>query len=186
MNKFYIITIAALYILLSTNAYSEVNSKSWSKVCDKKDKKSCQIAIKSEIKFGGQEKATTIATAYMKIGSATQSKMDLINKDDQTYKLKKDSRNVPVLFINLPLNTDLRKQPQIILDKKPIGNLTYLHCSKNVGCKTVSILNENLLNSFKKGNTMTVVFAVFSKDKNFVIQFPLKGFTKAYKKLSKD
>ena len=184
MNKICIFIIATLYIL-TTNAYSEINSKSWTKVCDEKDKKSCQIGIKSVVKFEGQDKSTTLATAYMKIGSTTQSKMDLIDEGDQTYKLKKDSKSVPVLFLLLPLNTDLRKKPQIILDQKKIGNTTYLHCNQNIGCKTIAILNEDLLNSFKKSKTMTVAFGIFSNDKNLVLQFPLKGFTKAYKKLTK-
>lgn len=183
MNKTCIFIIATLYIL-TTNAYSQINNKSWTKICDEKNKKSCQIGIKSDVKFEGQDKPTTLGTAYMRIGSATQSKMDLVDESDQTYKLKKDKKSVPVLFILLPLNTDLRKQPQIILDQKKIGKATYLHCNQNVGCKTVAILNENLLNSFKKGKTMTVAFGVYSNDKNLVIQFPLKGFTKAYKKLS--
>ena len=184
MNKICIFIVATLYIL-SANAYSEINNKSWTKICDKKNEKSCQIGIKSDIKFEGQDKPTTLGTAYMRIGSATQSKMDLIDEDNQTYKLKKNSKSVPVLFLLLPLNSDLRKQPQIILDQKKIGKSTYLHCNQNVGCKTVAILDENLLNGFKKGKTMTVAFGVFSKDKNLVIQFPLKGFTKAYQDLSK-
>jgi len=184
MNKICIFIIATFYIL-TTNAYSEINSKSWTKVCDKKNEKSCQIGIKSIVKFEGQDKPTTLATAYLKMGSTTQSKMDLVDEDNQTYKLKKDSKSVPVLFLLLPLNTDLRKQPQIILDQKKIGKTTYLHCNQNVGCKTIAILNENLLNSFKKGKTMTVAFGIFSNDKNLVLQFPLKGFTKAYEKLTK-
>ena len=108
-----------------------------------------------------------------------------IDEGDQTYKLKKDSKSVPVLFLLLPLNTDLRKKPQIILDQKKIGNTTYLHCNQNIGCKTIAILNEDLLNNFKKAKTMTVAFGIFSNDKNLVLQFPLKGFTKAYKKLTK-
>ena len=112
--------------------------------------------------------------------------MDLINSDDQTYKLSEENKNVPVLFVELPLNTDLRAKPQIQIDNKAIGNLTYTHCNPKEGCKTNVAVNDEVINLFKKGKTMTVLIGIYRSSKNMKIEFPLKNFTKSYAKLIKE
>ena len=76
------------------------------------------MGIKSEVKINNSDKMKTIATAIIQIGLSKQKKMDLIDENDQTYKLSEVDKNVPVLFVNLPLNTDLRKKPLLIIDNK--------------------------------------------------------------------
>jgi invasion protein IalB len=111
--------------------------------------------------------------------------MNLINEDDQTYKLTEENKNIPVLFVNLPLGTDLQKQPLIRVDGKDLGNLFYNTCNNIDGCRTNVAINENIIDLFKKGKNMTVVVNIFGSSKNFEINFPLKNFSKSYTKLLK-
>ena len=76
--------------LFNTNSYSEINSKSWSEQCNE-DKSSCIIAIKYEVKLK-DKKEQTLATAYIQIASTKERKMNLVDKEDQTYKLSEDGR----------------------------------------------------------------------------------------------
>ena len=74
----------------------------------------------------------TLATAIIQIGSSKQKKMNLVNEDDQTYKLSEENKNVPVLFVKLPLNADLRKKPVVIIDDKKLGDLNFTHCNQKM------------------------------------------------------
>ena len=96
-----------LLILISTNSFSEINTKKWDKVCDKN--KNCIIAIQNKVKIKGQKSDKVFSKAYIRVGFTNQKSMDLVDKDDQTYKLKETKKGVPVLFVSLPLNTDLKK-----------------------------------------------------------------------------
>ena len=54
MNKICIFIVATLYIL-SANAYSEINNKSWTKICDEKNKipaTPIEVLIKNLVKSG--------------------------------------------------------------------------------------------------------------------------------------
>ena len=101
-------------ILFNTNSFSEINSKSWSEQCNE-DKSSCLIAIKYEVKLK-DKKEQTVATAFIQLASTKERKMNLIDKEDQTYKLSEEDKSIPLLVINLPLNTDLRKKPLLQVD----------------------------------------------------------------------
>tara|TARA_B100001063_G_scaffold237991_1_gene259638 strand:- start:558 stop:1115 length:558 start_codon:yes stop_codon:yes gene_type:complete len=167
--------------LLSTNSYSEINSSSWSEQCNE-DKSTCLIAIKNEIKLKNK-KQQILATAYIQIGSTKEKKMNLIDKEDQTYKLSEEDRNIPLLFVNLPLNADLRKKPLVQVDGKNLANLNYLHCNNSLGCKTSVVINNEVIDLLKKGKNMTIFIGIYGNNKNLKIEFPLKGFSQAYNKL---
>ena len=168
-------------ILFNTNSFSEINSKSWSEQCNE-DKSSCLIAIKYEVKLK-DKKEQTVATAFIQLASTKERKMNLIDKEDQTYKLSEEDKSIPLLVINLPLNTDLRKKPLLQVDGKNLGNLNYLHCNNNMGCKTSAVINNDVIDLLKKGKNLTIFIGVFGSNQNLKIEFPLKGFSKAYSKL---
>jgi len=175
--------VCSFFFYLTTSSLSEVNSKAWSTQCSE-DKITCIAVIINEIK--NKDKMQTLATAYFQIGSASQKKMNLVNEEDQTYKLSEESKNIPVLFIKLPLNVDLSKKPAIIIDNKKLGNLNFSHCNQNDGCVTNLVVNNDVIDLFKKGKTMSVITGIYGNAKNVKIEFPLKNFTKSYTKLIKE
>jgi invasion protein IalB len=176
------LTLLLLFLFGTTSSYSEINSKSWSEQCNE-DKSACLIAIKNQIKLK-DKKQQTLATAYIQIGSAKEKKMNLVDKEDQTYKLSEEEKSVPLLFVNLPLNVDLRKKPLIQVDEKNLGNLNYLHCNNSLGCKTSVVINDEVINLLKKGKSMTIFIGIFGSNQNLKIEFPLNGFSKAFSKIS--
>ena len=167
--------------LFNTNSYSEINSKSWSEQCNE-EKNVCIIAIKNEIKLK-DKKEQTLATAYIQLASKKERKMNLVDKEDQTYKLSEKDKSIPLLLVNLPLNTDLRKKPLLQVDGKNLGSLNYLYCNDTMGCKTSVVINNDVIDLLKKGKNLTIFIGVFGTNKNLKIEFPLKGFSKAYSKL---
>ena len=173
--------IITLLMILTSNSISEINTKKWDKICNEND--NCIIAIENRVKLDGQESDKSFAKAYIRIGFTNQQSMDLINKDDKTYKLKETKKGVPVLFINLPLNTDLKKNPLLRSGNKNLANLTYLKCENQNGCTAMTVINNKIINSLKKGKTMQVVFGVYGLQKNYSVKFPLKNFTKSYTSL---
>ena len=176
-----IFLILTFIILGITSAFSEVNSKNWQKNCNEENKNNCNIAIVNQIKLKDSEQMQTIATAYIEIGLTKQKKMNLVNKDEQTYKLGEETSKIPILFIDLPLNVDLRKKPLVKVDDiENISNLKFLYCNNNTGCKTMVILSDDVIEYFKKGKNLNVFFQVFGNNQNIVVQFPLKGFTKSF------
>ena len=178
------ILFVSFFLLQFTNySSSEINSKAWSTKCNE-DKKTCIIIIKNEIKTEG-DKAQRLATAFIQIGSSKQKKMNLIDEDDQTYKLSEENKNVSVLFVNLPLNTDLKKKPLVAIDGKNLGNLTFSHCNQVDGCTTNVVIGSDAIDLFRKGNTMSVIMGVYGSAKSVKIEFPLKNFSKSYAKLLK-
>ena len=179
LKKIYLTII--LLILFSTNSFSEINTKKWDKVCDKS--KNCIIAIQNKVKIKGQKSDKVFSKAYIRVGFTNQKSMDLVNKDDQTYKLKETKKGVPVLFVSLPLNTDLKKKPLLQSDNKNLANLTYLNCDNQNGCTAMTVINNEVVNLLKKGKTMQVVFGVYGAQKNYSVKFPLKNFTKSYTSL---
>lgn len=168
-------------LLFNTNSYSEINSKSWSEQCNE-EKNVCIIAIKNEIKLK-DKKEQTLATAYIQLASKKERKMNLVDKEDQTYKLSEEDKSIPLLLVNLPLNTDLRKKPLLQVDGKNLGNLNYLFCNNTQGCRSSVVINNDVIDLLKKGKNLTVFIGVFGNNQNLKIEFPLKGFSKAYSKL---
>ena len=181
----FIKTLFFFYFLLNLTSYSlsEISSDAWNKKCD--DNNTCFIGINKKFKNKKSGKIQTIASAIIQIGSSKQKKMDLVNADDQTYKLSEEDKDVPILFINLPLGTDLRKKPLLVIDDKKIANLDYTHCNNVDGCKTNILINNEVINLMKKGKTMIVVMGIYGNNKNMNIRFPLKSFSKSYAALTK-
>tara|TARA_Y200000002_G_C22266468_1_gene490242 strand:- start:1 stop:552 length:552 start_codon:yes stop_codon:yes gene_type:complete len=165
--------------LFNTNSFSEINTNSWSEQCNE-DKSSCSIAIKYQVTIDKSEQ--TLASAFVRIASTKERKMNLVDKEDQTYKLSEEDKSIPLLIVNLPLNSDLRKKPLLQIDGKNLGNLNYLFCNNTQGCKTSVVINNDVIDLLKKGKNLTVIIGVFG-NKNLKIEFPLKGFSKAYSKL---
>ena len=177
--------LSIIIIIFSTkSSFAEIGTESWNKNCSNENKENCFLAIKTELELKDNKKQT-IATAFIRIASSKQKEMNLINEKDQTYKLSEKNKDVPYLTVNLPLNSDLRKKPLIVSDNKSIGNMVYTHCNQAIGCRSILVINEKVIEAFKKGKSMSVTFGVYGSEKNMKIDFPLKGFSKAYKKLVK-
>lgn len=177
--------LSIIIIIFSTkSSFAEIGTESWNKNCSNENEENCFVAITKEVKLK-DNKRQTIATAFIRIVSSKQKEMNLIDEKDQTYKLSEKNKDVPYLNINLPLNSDLRKNPLIVSDNKSIGNMVYTHCNQTIGCSTILLINEKIIEAFKKGKSMSVTFGVYGSEKNMKVDFPLKGFSKAYKKLVK-
>ena len=182
LNKLIILTVLLLTPLTSS---AEVNDKKWTKECAKDNKKSCLIGVKTQMTIPDSDKKQTLATAYIQLGTATERKMDLVDGEEKTYKLKEENKLVTVLTIRFPLNVDLKKQPLIQIDKKKVFNIPFTHCNANQGCVTQITINDVVINLFKSGKELTLVTGIYRSKNNMSIKLPLKGFSKAYDSLLK-
>ena len=182
LNKLIILTIILLAPISSS---SEIGDKKWTKECDKDNKKSCLIAINNQIPIPDSDKKRTLVTAFISLGSTTERKMDLVDGEEKTYKLKEENKLVPVLTIKLPLNVDLKKQPLIQIDKKKVLNIPFSHCNANEGCVSQISINDEIIKLFKSGKELTLAIGVYRATDNMIINLPLKGFSKAYDSLLK-
>jgi invasion protein IalB len=190
MNKIYkkkflnklIILITLLLAPITSSA--EIGDKKWTKNCDKTNKV-CVIAINHQASVPNSDKKQLLATAMIQLGSTTERKMDLVDGEEKTYKLKEENKAVSVLSIRLPLNVDLKKTPLVQVDKKNILNIPYSHCNQNDGCVTSIVINDEVIKLFKSGKELTLVMGVYNGKNNMSINLPLKGFSKAYDSLLK-
>ena len=168
LNKLIILTVLLLAPITSS---AEVGSKKWTKECAKDNKKSCLIAIKSQVPIPDSDKKQTLATAIVQLASTT--------------KLKEENKLVPVLTVRFPLNVDLKKKPLIQIDKKNFLNIPFTHCNTKEGCVTSMVINDEVIKLFKSGKELTLVMGVFRSKDNLTVTLPLKGFSKAYDSLLK-
>ena len=182
LNKLIILTVLLLAPITSS---AEVGDKKWTKECTNDNKKSCVIAINGQVAIPGSDKKQTLATAIIQLGTTTERKMDLVDGEEKTYKLKEENKLVPVLTIRFPLNVDLKKQPLIQIDKKNVLNIPFTHCNANEGCVTQITINDEVVKLFKSGKELTLAMGVYRAKDNMVIKLPLKGFSKAYDSLLK-
>ena len=180
LNKLIILTILLLAPITSS---AEIGDKKWTKECAKDNKKSCLIAIKHIVDIPNSDKKQTLVTAIIQLGTTTERKMDLVDGEEKTYKLKEENKLVPVLTIRFPLNVDLKKQPLIQIDKKKVLNIPFTHCNAQVGCVTQIAINDDVINLFKSGKELTLITGIYASKDNLVIKIPLKGFTKSYDSL---
>ena len=181
LTKIILLTSLLLFPVLSS---ADIIAEKWTEKCDK-DRKNCSINIKSEYNLKDSDKKQTLATITIRMQSTTEKKMSLLDAEENTYKLSQENKFTPVMFVNLPLNVDLRKNPLIQVDNKNVLNVNYTHCNNQIGCATVAELNNDIINLFKEGKEVNVIIAAVGNNKNMSIKFPLKGFTKSYKKLLK-
>ena len=182
LNK---LIILAVLLLAPITSSAEVGDKKWTKECAADNKKSCAIAINSQVPIPDSDKKQTLATALISLGSTTERKMDLVDGEEKTYKLKEENKLVPVLTIRFPLNVDLKKQPLIQIDKKNILNIPFTHCNTNEGCVTQITINDEVINLFKSGKELTLAMGIYRAKDNMIVNLPLKGFSKAYNSLLK-
>jgi len=176
--------IATLYIVLSFSfsAFAEINEKSWSKECADKDKKACLIGIKQKVKLDVYKEKQDV-NAYVQIGKNTKQESKVVDEKEKLIKVVDVVTDVPVLFFNLPFDSDLRRKPLVRADKTNIANVEFMHCNKSVGCKTMIVINDEAVNIMKEAKELGITFAVFGTNQQVEIVFPLKGFKKAYDKL---
>ena len=182
LNKLIILTVLLLAPITSS---AEVGDKKWTKECAKDNKKSCLIAINSQVPIPDSDKKQTLATAIIQLGSTTERKMDLVDGEEKTYKLKEENKLVPVLTVRFPLNVDLKKKPLIQIDKKNVLNIPFTYCNPTEGCVTQMVINDEVIKLFKSGKELTLVMGVFRSKDNLTVTLPLKGFSKAYDSLLK-
>ena len=173
-----------ILLLFSTSAVSkEVFPDKWTYACDARGV--CYIGIINEVPTpNAKKKKQTFATMSIQLASQTDRQMNLVDGEEKTYKLEENKKNVPIMFVNLPLNTDLKKRPLVTIDKKNAGYLTYTKCNNEEGCVTNSLLNDNIIKQLRDGTEISVTFGLTS-GKNMTIKFPLKRFSKSYKELIK-
>ena len=185
-KNFNILFLIVSFIFMGTfNSYADLNGENWQHVCGKEDKNNCLIGVRNYFENQETGKKQKLATAYILIGTSSKKKLNLVDKEEQTYKLGELKTSVPILFVDLPLNVDLRQNPLVIADGKNIGNITFMHCNQSIGCKSNLALNSNAVKLFKKSNELSIFVKIFGQRESYEIKFPLKGFTKSYEKLSK-
>ena len=182
LNKL-IILITLLLAPITSSAV--IGNKKWTKECNKKNKKVCVIAINYQNPVPDSDKKQILATALIQLGSTTERKMDLIDGEEKTYKLKEENKTVSILTIRFPLNVDLKKQPLIQVDKKNVLNIPYSNCNAKEGCVASTVINDEIVKLFKSGKELTVVMAAHASKNNISMNLPLKNFSKAYDRLSK-
>jgi len=182
LNKL-IILITLLLAPITSSA--EIGNKKWTKECNKKNKKVCVIAINYQNPVPDSDKKQILATALIQLGSTTERKMDLIDGEEKTYKLKEENKTVSILTIRFPLNVDLKKQPLIQVDKKNVLNIPYSNCNAKEGCVASTVINDEIVKLFKSGKELTFVIAAHASKNNISMNLPLKNFSKAYDRLSK-
>ena len=182
LNKLIILTVLLLAPITSS---AEVGDKKWTKECAKDNKKSCAIAINSQMDIPDSDKKQTLATAIIQLGTTTERKMDLVDGEEKTYKLKEENKLVPVLTVRFPLNVDLKKLPLIQIDKKNVLNIPFTHCNPTEGCVTRMTINDEVVKLFKSGKELTLIVGIYRAKNNMNVSLPLKGFSKAYDSLLK-
>jgi invasion protein IalB len=156
-----------LNLLLTLPALSaEFSTEKWVMRCTP-DNKDCIIAIILEVKVKDSDIKQIFSTAYIQIGFNSEKK------------------KVPVFFVKLPLNTNLKKIPLAKVDEELFANIPYLYCNANEGCVIQTQLTDEGLNVLKAGKELIVTFADNGIKKNIDLRFPLKGFTEAYNNLAK-
>ena len=182
LNKLIILTILLLAPITSS---AEIGNKKWTKECIKDNKKSCFIAINHQVAVPDNDKKQVLATAFIQLRSTTERKMALVDGKEKTYKLKEKTKLVNVLTIKLPLNVDLKKSPLVQIDKKNILNIPFSHCNSTEGCNTNIAVSDKIIKLFKSGKELTLYTGVYGAKDNMIVNFPLKGFSKAYDSLLK-
>lgn len=182
--KLFFLTFILLNLLTFTTTFAEINAKKWDVQCeDKKKKINCVIGITKEIQLKNSSTKQVIATAYIRPASSIENQLQLVNEDEKTYKSVKVTKNHSLFIVNLPLNVDLRNKnkPIISIDNKFIAKTDFYHCNGEIGCKTMLLLTDEMLDFYKKGKVLSIYFQVYGNKEKSMIGFPLKGFTKAYK-----
>ena len=159
-----VLTLSFMFYSADVSA-AKPNAKKWTKQCSEVTK-NCFVIIQ---KNDDDEK--TVAVIYIRRGEV------LVGEKKQI---------APVLFVNLPLNQDLTKKPKIVIDgdtEKSSLDVNFTNCTAVNGCIASAILNEKGIGLLEGGDQVSVLFQMFGKEEVLQVDFPLKGFTKAYSKI---
>ena len=159
-----ILTLSFMFYSANVSA-AKPSAKKWTEQCDDKTK-TC-IALIQKI----TEDKETIAVMYMQTG---------------TVVVDEKNMEAPILTVNLPLGQDLRATPKIIIDDDATNaslNIGFTNCNAKNGCVASAALNDKAIELLKNGKKVSIVFKLFSGKENLQMDFPLKGFTKAYAKI---
>ena len=159
-----VLTLSFMFYSANVSA-AKPSEKKWTEQCGE-DKKNCIAMITKN-----NDKKEQIAVVYIRMGEVTVDKKKQI---------------APVLIVNLPLNQDLLKKPKIVIDgdtEKASLDVTFSNCNTTSGCAASAIINDKAIELFKGGDQVSVLFQMFSQNEVLQIDFPLKGFTKAYTKI---
>ena len=168
MTKNIILTLVLTlsFMFYSANVYAaKANAKKWTEQCGE-DKKNCLALIQKN-----DDDKNTVAVIYIRMGEVTVDKKKQI---------------APVLIVNLPLNQDLSTKPKIVIDgdvEKSSLDTNYTNCNSTTGCVANAALNDKGIELLKGGKKVSVLFKMFNGEKVLQMDFPLKGFTKAYEKI---
>ena len=159
-----VLTLSFMFYSANVSA-AKPNAKKWTEQCGE-DKKNCMAMIRKD-----NDNKETVAVIYIRRGEV------LVGEKKQM---------APVLFVNLPLNQDLSKKPKIVIDgdsEKASLDVTFTNCNSTTGCVASAILNDKGIELLEGGDQVSVLFQLFGNKDILQIDFPLKGFTKAYTKI---
>ena len=170
-------------MIFNTETFAELKGENWEYSCDKE--KNCIIGIKSFMTDKETNEKRTLATIYINILNSTQKKLNLLDENDQTYKMDEVTLSEPAIFILFPLNTDLRVKPIMRVGGKNISGLSFIYCNQNSGCNAMLTISDEVVKLFEKEKEMGVAFRPYGANQNVEFIVPLKNFTKSYKKLIK-
>ena len=159
-----VLTLSFMFYSANVSA-AKPSAKKWTEQCD--DETKVCLALIQKI----TEDKETIAVMYMRKG--------LVQVGEKKIE-------APILLVNLPLNQDLRVTPKIIIDDDQANgslNINFSNCNAKNGCVANAALNDKAIELLKEGKKVSIVFKLFDGKENLKMDFPLKGFTKAYSKI---
>ena len=159
-----VLTLSFMFYSANVSA-AKPSAKKWTEQCD--DETKVCLALIQKI----TEDKETIAVMYMRTG--------FVQVDEK-------SMEAPILTVNLPLGQDLRATPKIIIDDDAANaslNIGFTYCNAKNGCVANVAINDKAIELLKNGKKVSIIFKLFSGKENLQMDFPLKGFTKAYSKI---
>ena len=159
-----VLTLSFMFYSADVSA-AKPSAKKWTEQCGE-DKKSCVAVIQKNDKD-----KNTVAVVYIRMGEVTVDEKKQI---------------APVLFVNLPLDQDLATKPKIVIDgdvEKASLDTTFTNCNSKTGCVASAVINDKGIELLKDGEKFSVLFKMIDKKEILQMDFPLKGFTKAYTKI---
>ena len=159
-----VLTLSFMFYSANVSA-AKPSAKKWTEQCGE-DKNNCLAMIQKN-----NNDKETVAVIYIRMGEVT---------------IDEKKQIAPVLIVNLPLNQDLTKKPKIVIDgdvEKSSLDATYTNCNAATGCVASAILNDKGIELLKSGEKVSVLFQLYGEKNVLQMDFPLKGFTKAYTKI---
>jgi len=98
--------------------------------------------------------------------------------------LKTADKQSHVLRVLAPLGVLLPSGLGLRIDEDNLGNVAFVRCLPDGGCVSEIVMDNNLIDKFKKGNVAT--FVIFqTPEEGIGIPIELKGFTAGFNALDK-